>query len=67
MGLKMKKRSYGNVVKAARLIRKKGYDKEESFKIALQCFDNMEGDNSNGYKNGMPVEWYINLIRNKEE
>ena len=37
----MKKKTYGNILKAARLIRKKGYDKQESLEIAVQKFDEL--------------------------
>jgi len=53
----MVKRTYNNVLKASRIIRKKGYDKQTSFKLALQCFDNMEQNN-----NIFPVEHYIDKI-----
>lgn len=32
----MKKKTYGNVLKAARLIRNKGYNKQESLEIAVR-------------------------------
>lgn len=57
----MKKKTYNNVLKAARLIRKKGYNEEESLEIAIKCFDNMEYAN-----NGMPVEWFVNMIVEKK-
>ena len=57
----MKRKTYNNVLKAARLIRKKGYDKQTSFEIAINCFDNMEHSN-----NGMPVEWWIDKIVDAE-
>lgn len=57
----MKKKTYGNVLKAARLIRKKGYDKQESLQIAVQKFDELEAIN-----NGMSVEWLIDKIAAKE-
>ena len=56
----MKKKTYNNVLKAARLIRKKRYNEKESLEIAVQCFDNMESAN-----NGMPVEWFIDMIVKK--
>ena len=57
----MKRKTYNNVLKAAKLIRAKGYDEQESYEIAIQCFDNAEQ-----IKNGMPIEWYIEKIINKE-
>lgn len=51
----------GDILKAAKLIRAKGYDEQESYEIAIRCFDNAEQNN-----NGMPVEWYIEKIVNKE-
>lgn len=57
----MKKKTYGNVLKAARLIRKKGYDKHESLEIAVQKFDELEAMN-----NGMSVEWLIEKMATKE-
>jgi hypothetical protein len=58
----MVKKTYNNVLKAARLIRKKGYDEQISYKLALQCFDNMEYGN-----NIFPVEYYINRILPREQ
>lgn len=56
----MKKKTYGNVLKAARLIRKKGYGKQESLEIAVQKFDELEAMN-----NGMSIEWLIEKIVEK--
>ena len=53
----MKHKTYRNVLRAAKLIRAKGYDEQTSYDIALRCFDNMEQS-----KNGMPVEWCIEKI-----
>ena len=53
----MMRKTYGNVLVAAKAIREKGYDEKTSLKIAIQCFDNMEQD-----QNGMPVSWYIDRI-----
>lgn len=55
----MKNKTYHNVLRAAKLIRAKGYDEQTSLGIAVRCFDNMEQTN-----NGMPVEWYIEKIAN---
>ena len=55
----MKRKTYHNVLRAAKLIRAKGYDEQTSLEIAVRCFDNMEQTN-----NGMPAEWYIERIAN---
>lgn len=55
----MIRRTYGNMLKATQMIMTKGYDKETANEIAMQCFDNKEQS-----KNGMPVEWWINMIAN---
>ena len=57
----MKRRTYNNVLKAGRLIQKKGYEKKESLEMAIKIFDEMELLN-----NGMSIEWRINQIVNKE-
>ena len=58
----MKKKTYNNVLKAARLIRKKGYEEKESLEMAVQVFDNMEM-----LKNGMSAEWFIEKIVPKNQ
>ena len=58
----MKKKTYNNVLKAARLIRKKGYEEKESLEMALQVFDNMEM-----LQNGMSAEWFIDKIAPKNQ
>lgn len=58
----MRNKTYYNVLRAAKMIRAKGYDEQTSYKIAVQCFDNMEQT-----KNGMPVEWFIESIVTCEE
>ena len=58
----MKKKTYNNVLKAARLIRKKGYEEKESLEMAVQVFDNMEM-----LKNGMSAEWFIEKIAPKNQ
>lgn len=57
----MKRRTYNNVLKAVRLIQKKGYGKKESLEMAIKIFDEMELLN-----NGMSIEWRINQIVDKE-
>lgn len=58
----MKKKTYNNVLKAARLIRKKGYEEKESLEMAVKIFDEMEALN-----NGMSIEWRISQIIPKTE
>ena len=56
----MKRKTYNNVLKAGKLIQKKGYEKEESLEMALKLFDQLET-----LKNGMPVEWLIDKLQEK--
>lgn len=56
----MKRKTYNNVMKAIKLIEKKGYDFNEASEMALRIFDEHE----NGDR---PIEWYINKILSKEE
>lgn len=60
----MKKKTYNNVLKVARLmlIMKKGYEEKESLEMAVQVFDNMEM-----LKNGMSAEWFIEKITPKNQ
>lgn len=58
----MKRKTYNNVLKAGKLIQKKGYEEKESLEIAVKLFDELEMMN-----NEMSVEWLINKIANKEE
>ena len=58
----MKKKTYNNVLKAAKLIRKKGYEEKESLEMAVQVFDNMEM-----LQNGMSAEWFIEKIVPKNQ
>lgn len=58
----MKRKTYNNVLKAARLIMKKGYEKNESLEMAVKIFDEMEALN-----NGMTIEWRISQIIPKSE
>lgn len=56
----MKRKTYNNVLKATRMIMKKGYELEEAAEIARNIFDQHE--------NGpMPIESYLNQIATKEE
>ena len=56
----MKRKTYNNVLKAGRLIQKKGYSEKEALEMAGKCFDNLAEMN-----NGMPVEWLIEKIADK--
>lgn len=58
----MKRKTYNNVVKASKLIMKKGYEEKESLEMAVKIFDEMESLN-----NGMSVEWRISQIIPKSE
>ena len=58
----MKKKTYNNVVKASKLIMKKGYEEKESLEMAVKIFDEMEALN-----NGMSIEWRISQIIPKAE
>ena len=58
----MKRKTYNNVLKAAKLIRKKGYEEKESLEMAVQVFDNMEM-----LQNGMSAEWFIEKIVPKNQ
>lgn len=58
----MKRKTYNNVLKASRLIMKKGYEEKESLEMAVQVFDNMEM-----LKNGMSAEWFIEKIAPKNQ
>ena len=58
----MKRKTYNNVVKAAKLIMKKGYEEKESLEMAVKIFDEMETLN-----NGMSIEWRISQIMPKTE
>ena len=56
----MKKKTYNNVLKASKLIMKKGYEEKEALEMAVTVFDNMEK-----LQNGMPAEWFIEKIMPK--
>ena len=57
----MKRKTYNNVLKAGKLIQKKGYEKQESLEMAVKLFDQLEALN-----NGMPVEWLIDKLALKQ-
>lgn len=54
----MKRKTYNNVMKATKMIQKKGYNFEEASQMAINIFDQHE----NGE---MPIEWYIDKIQEK--
>ena len=54
----MKRKTYNNVVKAGKIIQKKGYEKQESLEMALKVFDEHENDVH-------PIEFYIEMIISK--
>lgn len=56
----MKRRTYNNVLKAIKIVQKKGYSFEESRGIALKVFDEHE----NGQ---MSIEFWLDKIASKEE
>ena len=58
----MKRKTYNNVLKAAKLIMKKGYEEKESLEMAVKIFDNMEM-----LQNGMSAEWFIEKIAPKNQ
>lgn len=58
----MKRKTYNNVLKAGKLIQRKGYEEKESLEMAVKLFDELEMMN-----NGMSVEWLIDKIANKED
>ena len=62
----MRRKTYNNVMKASRLIMKKGYNKQESLDIAVKIFDMMEEMKNNGYEI-LSAETYIAMKANKEE
>lgn len=57
----MKRKTYNNVLKAGKLIQKKGYEKQESLEMAVKLFDELEMLN-----NGMSIEWLIEKLAIKE-
>lgn len=57
----MKRKTYNNVLKAAKLIQKKDYKQKEALEIAVQKFDELEQ-----MHNGMSVEWLIDKMTIKE-
>lgn len=58
----MKRRTYNNMLKATKMIVKKGYSWNEANEIAMKVFDEAEQQ-----KNGMSIEWYIGKIADKSK
>lgn len=56
----MKRKTYNNVLKAGKLIQKKGYGEKEALEMAVKVFDDMAMIN-----NGMSAEWFIDKIADK--
>lgn len=56
----MKRKTYNNVVKLAKIISKKGYDIKEAGELAVKCFDNAE-------ESIHSPEYFADLIINKDE
>lgn len=56
----MKRKTYNNVMKATKMIQKKGYDFEEASQMAIRLFDeHTDGMNT--------IEFYIDKIQDKAE
>ena len=60
---RVKRKTYNNVLKAGKLIQKKGYGKQESLEMAVKLFDDLE-TLKNGFRglNG----YIINCIENNQ-
>ena len=56
----MKIKTYNNVVKLTKLITKKGYDMNESSKMAISCFDKAK-------ETSFTAEHFADMILSKEE
>ena len=56
----LKRKTYNNVLKAAKLIHKKGYSERESLELAVQKFDQLSE-----MHNRMSVEWLIEKMEQK--
>ena len=54
----MKRKTYNNVMKATKMIQKKGYSFKEASQMAISVFDQHENEE-------MPIEWYIDKIQEK--
>ena len=60
-GDNLKRKTYNNVLKAGKLIQKKGYGKKESLEMAVKLFDDLEK-----LHNGISVEWLIDKLVEKK-
>lgn len=56
----MKRKTYNNVMRATKMIQKKGYSFEEANEMAIRLFDEHT-------KNMNSIEFYIDKILDKEE
>lgn len=56
----MKRNTYNNVVKATKMIQKKGYSLEEANEMAIRLFEEHTRDMNS-------IEFYIDKILDKEE
>lgn len=56
----MKRKTYNNVMKAIKMIQKKGYSFEEASQMAIRLFDENTKDMNS-------IEFYIDKIISKEE
>lgn len=56
----MKRKTYNNVMKATKMIQKKGYNFEEANQMAIRLFDEHTKDMNS-------IEFYIDKILSKEE
>lgn len=59
-GESVKRKTYNNVVKATKMIQKKGYSLEEANEMAIRLFDEHTNDMNS-------IEFYIGKILDKEE
>lgn len=55
----MRRKTHNNVMKATKMIQKKGYDFEEANQMAIRLFDEHTKEMNS-------IEFYINKILNKE-
>ena len=56
----MKRKTYNNVVKATKMIQKKGYSFDEASEMSIRLFDEHTKDMNS-------IEFYIDKILDKEE
>lgn len=55
----LKRKTYNNIVKATKMIRKKGYNLEEASQMAIRLFDEYTKEMNS-------IEFYIDKIPDKE-